>query len=110
MELAQWFLIGVLFSGIVMGLSYLSMVARLAWWGWVGMIGGAFALLFGLGWAGASFLEGIAQSGAMGLLFFSGSGVLVMLLSWRYGRRGDRIRQPDGRHAQHGSVESGRPR
>jgi hypothetical protein len=41
-------------------------------------------VLFGIGWAGASFLEGIAQSGAMALILFCGSGVVLMTLTWRY--------------------------
>jgi hypothetical protein len=41
-------------------------------------------VLFGIGWAGASFLEGIPQSGAMGLTLFSGGGVILMILTWRY--------------------------
>ena len=29
-------------------------------------------------------MEGIPQSGAMGLAIFSGSGVVLMTLTWRY--------------------------
>jgi hypothetical protein len=41
-------------------------------------------ILFGIGWAGASFMEGISQSGAMGLIFFCGPGVVMMILIWRF--------------------------
>lgn len=84
MELLQWFLLGVLFTLSVLGLAYLSIVVRLKWYTWAGLIAGVFAILFGFAWAGASFLEGIAQSGAMGLLLFSGGGVLLLVLVWRY--------------------------
>ena len=84
MELAQWFLMGVLFTIGVFGLAYLSLLVKLKWYTWVCLFIGVVAILFGIGWAGASFLEGIAQSGAMALMLFSGSGIILMVLTWRY--------------------------
>jgi len=84
MELFQWFCMGVLFTLSVLGLSYLSVIVRLKWYAWAGLAAGAMMILFGIGWAGASFLEGIAQSGAMALILFCGSGVVLMTLTWRY--------------------------
>jgi hypothetical protein len=84
MELMQWFFMGVLFTVGVFGLAYLSLLVRLKWYTWACLIIGIVAMLFGVGWAGASFLEGIAQSGAMGLMIFSGVGLILMLLTWRY--------------------------
>ena len=84
MELVQWFLLGVLFTLSVQALAFLSVNVRLQWYTWAGLIAGVFGVLFGLAWAGASFLEGIAQSGAMGLIFFSGTGVLIIVLVARY--------------------------
>lgn len=84
MELVQWFFLGILFTLSVLGLAYLSTIVRLEWYTWAGLIVGALAVLFGLAWAGASFLEGIPRSGALGLLFFSGGGVILMVLVWRY--------------------------
>ena len=84
MELLQWFVLGVLFTLSVFALAYLSMIVRLQWYTWAGLIAGVFAVLFGIAWAGASFLEGIAQSGALGLILFSGGGVILMVLVWRY--------------------------
>ena len=84
MELMQWFFMGVLFTVGVFGLSYLSLVARLKWYTWACLITGIVAILFGIGWAGGSFMEGVAQSGAMGLMIFSGGGLILMLLTWRY--------------------------
>ena len=84
MELAQWFFMGVLFTVGVFGLSYLSLIVSLKWYTWASLIIGVIAILFGIGWAGASFMEGIAQSGAMGLMIFSGGGLVLILLTWRY--------------------------
>lgn len=84
MELMQWFFMGVLFTVGVFGLSYLSLLVKLQWYTWACLIIGILAILFGIGWAGGSFLEGIAQSGAMGLMIFSGGGLILMLLTWRY--------------------------
>jgi hypothetical protein len=84
MELMQWFFMGVLFTLSVFGLAYLSTVVRLEWYTWVSLITGVILVLFGIGWAGASFMEGIPQSGAMSLVFFCGSGVVLMVLTWRF--------------------------
>jgi len=80
----QWFFMGVLFTLSVFGLAYLSIVVTLQWYAWAGLIVGTIMVLFGIGWAGASFMEGIPQSGAMGLSLFSGGGVVLMILTWRY--------------------------
>jgi len=80
----QWFFMGVLFTVGVFGLSYLSLVVKLKWYTWACLITGIVAILFGIGWAGGSFLEGVAQSGAMGLMIFSGGGLILMLLTWRF--------------------------
>lgn len=84
MELMMFFFMGVLFTLAVIGLAYLSILVRLPWHAWVTLITGAVLILFGIGWAGSSFLEGIAQSGAMALILFSGTGLLAMILTWRF--------------------------
>jgi len=84
MEHMQWFFMGVLFTLSVLGFAYLSVVVTLKWYTWVGLITGAILVLFGIGWAGASFLEGISQSGALALILFSGGGLILMILTWRY--------------------------
>lgn len=83
MELMQWFFMGVLFTVSVFALAYLSTVVSVPWYAWSGLIVGVILILFGIGWAGASFLEGYPQSGSMGLAIFSGSGVVLMTLTWR---------------------------
>ena len=84
MELMQWFFMGVLFTVGVFGLSYLSLRVKPKWYAWAGLIIGIVAILFGIGWAGGSYLEGVAQSGSMGLMIFSGGGLILMLLTWRF--------------------------
>ena len=84
MELAQWFFMGVLFTVSVFAFAYLSLLVKLKWYTWASLFTGVVAILFGIGWAGGSFLEGIAQSGAMALMLFSGSGLILMVLTWRY--------------------------
>ena len=84
MELAQWFFMGVLFTVSVFAFAYLSLLVKLKWYTWASLFTGVVAILFGIGWAGASFIEGIAQSGAMAFMFFTGTGLIMMVLTWRY--------------------------
>jgi hypothetical protein len=85
MELMQWFFMGVLFTVGVFGMAYLSLLVKLKWYTWASLITGIALILFGIGWAaGASFLEGVPQSGSMALMFFCGGGLILMLLTWRY--------------------------
>ncbi len=83
MELIQWFTMGILFTLGVQGFAYVSTKIDFPWYAWAIAITGGVLILFGIGWAGASFFEGIAQSGAMGLIFFSLVGVVMIVLSWR---------------------------
>jgi hypothetical protein len=84
MEQMQWFLMGVLFTLSVFALAWLSVIVKLQWYVWGGMITGVLLILFGIGWAGASFMEGISQSGAMALIIFCSSGIVMIILLWRY--------------------------
>ena len=84
MELIQWFLMGVIFTLAVQAFAYLSIKVKLPWYAWAIKITGAVMILFGIGWSGASFFEGIAQSGSMGLVFFCLPGVILIILSWRW--------------------------
>jgi hypothetical protein len=59
-------------------------LVKLKWYTWASLFTGVVAILFGIGWAGASFLEGIAQSGAMALMLFTGAGLIIMVLTWRF--------------------------
>ncbi len=83
MQLIQWFCFGILFTLMVQGLAYLSIKISLALWVWGGLIIACLLILFGIAWAGASFVEGVAQSGAMALICFSGPGVLILSFLWK---------------------------
>lgn len=84
MEILIGIFIGVLMTLSVVALAYLSIRVKLQWYTWASLITGVVAVLFGIGWLWASFLEGYPQSGSMGLVLFSGAGVLMMVLTWRY--------------------------
>ncbi len=84
MEGMQWFLLGVLFTLCVFGFAYASVRVKAPWYAWTVLIGGAFLVLFGLAWAGSSFIEGVPTSGAMALTLFTGPGIIAMTLAWRY--------------------------
>lgn len=84
MELFQWFCMGVMFTLSVQAIAYLSVIATLKWYTYACLILGCSAVLFGFGWAGASFLEGISQSGSMALVLFCGSGLVLITLTWRF--------------------------
>jgi hypothetical protein len=75
---------GVLFTVSVFALAWLSVIVKLQWYIWSGMITGVLLILFGIGWAGASFLEGISQSGSMALIFFCSPGIVMIILLWRF--------------------------
>ncbi len=83
MQLILWFCLGILFTLMVQGFAYLSLKVTLKWWVWGASFIAAVTILFGLAWASASFEEGVAQSGALALIFFCGSGVLLLIWLWR---------------------------
>ncbi|RTR39209.1 hypothetical protein EKG38_09840 [Shewanella canadensis] len=84
MQLLQWFLMGIMFTLGSIGVAYLSTKVKMPWYGWSTVIIGSILVLFGIGWSGASFLEGVAQSGAMALMLMSMPGVLMVVLAYRY--------------------------
>jgi hypothetical protein len=84
MEILMGFFIGVLAMMSVIALAYLSILVRLEWYTWSSLITGVIAVLFGIGWLWASFLEGYPQSGSLGLIVFSGAGVVMLVLTWRF--------------------------
>lgn len=84
MELLQWFTMGIMFTLASLGVAQLSIKVKMPWYGWAIVIVGCILILFGFGWAGASFLEGISQSGALALMLMSMPGVLMVVLAVRY--------------------------
>ena len=84
MESIQWFVLGVLFTLCVFGFAYASIRVKAPWYAWGALIGGAFLVMFGIAWAGSSFVEGMPTSGALGLTLFTGPGIAAMTLAYRY--------------------------
>lgn len=84
MEILIGFFLGVLAMTGVIALAYLSIVVKLEWYTWSSLLTGVIAVLFGIGWLWASFLEGYPQSGSLGLIVFSGAGVVILVLTWRF--------------------------
>jgi hypothetical protein len=84
MESIQWFLLGVLFTLFVFGFAYASIRVKAQWYVWAVLIGGAFMVMFGIAWAGSSFVEGYPSSGALGLTLFTGPGIVAMVFAYRY--------------------------
>ena len=84
MEILIGFFLGVLAMTGAIALAYLSIVVRLQWYTWSSLVTGVIAVLFGIGWLWASFLEGYPQSGSLGLIVFSGAGVVILVLTWRF--------------------------
>ncbi|WP_035415868.1 hypothetical protein [Ferrimonas kyonanensis] len=83
MELLEFFIMGMLFTLGVLGLAYLSVRVQMPALAWAGMITGALIFLFGIGWAGSSFIEDVPQSGSLGLAVFCMPGLLLMAFIWR---------------------------
>ena len=84
MESIQWFVLGVLLTLCVFGFAYASIRVKAPWYAWAALIGGAFLVIFGIAWAGSSFVEGVFRSGALGLTLFTGPGIVAMVLAYRY--------------------------
>ena len=84
MEQMQWFFMGVLFTVSVFALAYLSMLVKLHWFAWIGLVSGVVTILFAIGWVGASYMEGYPQSGAIAMTLFGGAGLIILTMTWRY--------------------------
>ena len=84
MESLQWFCLGAISMMSAMAMVYVHMVVQPKWYTIPLLILGVVMVLFGVAWAGSSLIEGYPQSSALGLTFFSGPGVILLLLTWRH--------------------------
>lgn len=84
MEALQWFSLGVISMLAINGMVYAQQVIRLKWYTLPLLLIGVLDMLFGIAWCGSSFIEGYPQSGAMGLSIFTGSGLLLIVMTWRH--------------------------
>ena len=74
--------------GLITGLSVFAGVELhkrydINWLGWSGLVLGEFLILFCIAWSTASIFEGVPRAASMGLLMFGGTGLVVLLLTWR---------------------------
>ena len=74
--------------GLITGLSVFAGVELhkrydINWLGWSGLVLGEFLILFCIAWSTASIFEGVPRAASMGLLMFGGSGLVIMVLTWR---------------------------
>ncbi len=83
MEALQWFCLGVISMMVATGMVYVHMVVRPRWFTVPLLVLGVVLILFGVAWAGSSLIEGYPRSSALGILFFSGPGILIVVLTWR---------------------------
>jgi hypothetical protein len=79
-----WLGIGLVVGLNLLAYSELSQRLELDWKGWGGLLAGEALVLFCVAWSAASLAEGEPRAASMGLIFFGGSGVLVLVLSWRF--------------------------
>lgn len=84
MEALQWFCLGVLSMFAAVAMVYGHMVVKPKWYAMPTIVAGFVLVLFGIAWAGSSLIEGYPQSSALGLMFFTGPGLIIMILTWRY--------------------------
>ena len=78
----MWFLIGILTALAVVACIRLRK-AGANWKTFLPGIAGVLLFLFGIAWSISSAIEQEPQSAAMGLVFFSIPGILLMLLGYR---------------------------
>ena len=79
----MWFM-----TGLIVGLSVLAGLElnkrfSINGLGWTGLVLGEFLLLFCIAWSTASVAEGVPRAASMGLILFGGSGLVVLVLTWR---------------------------
>lgn len=80
----QWFSMGIITMLAINVMIYVHNVINLKWYTLPLLLGALVDILVGIGWCWSSYLEGYAQSGAMGLTLFCGSGILIIIMTWRH--------------------------
>ncbi|SDJ70671.1 hypothetical protein SAMN04488540_11222 [Ferrimonas sediminum] len=80
----QWYLMGMLTVVAWNAVSSIGARYWLDWRAYLGLAASAALVWLTIGWSWASFAEGEAQSGAMGLMIFGLGGLLTLSCTWRY--------------------------
>jgi hypothetical protein len=76
-----WYILGVLTGAVAYSLYLISRKNTLNWLLWSGLIAGSALILFSIGWAVGSVLEGVPRAASMGILLFGLSGVVILTLT-----------------------------
>ena len=79
----MWFIVGLITGVSVFVAAELHKRFDIDWRGWVGLALGEFLVLFCIAWSTASVFEGVPRAASMGLLMFGGTGLIVLVLTWR---------------------------
>ena len=79
----MWFSVGLITGLSVFAFVELHKRFDLNWLGWAGLLLGEFLILFCIAWSTASVFEGVPRAASMGLLMFGGSGLVILVLTWR---------------------------
>jgi hypothetical protein len=79
----MWFVLGLIVGLSVLGGMEVHKRFDLDWRAWSGLLLGEFLVLFCIAWSVASMAEGVPRAASMGLLLFGGSGLVVLVLTWR---------------------------
>ena len=79
----MWFSVGLITGLSVFAAAELHKRFDIDWLGWSGLVLGEFLILFCIAWSTASVFEGVPRAASMGLLMFGGSGLVVLILTWR---------------------------
>jgi len=78
----MWFIIGLMVAFLAIG-GYKLWKQGANWKTFLPSIVGALLFLFGVAWSVSSAIEGEPQSAAMGLVFFSIPGILLVLVGYK---------------------------
>lgn len=79
----MWYLMGMLTMGAVWWYTHLSKHYQINWVTNLALVTVFGILWMCIGWSWASFAEGEAQSGAMGLVCFGLPAVILLNLTWQ---------------------------
>lgn len=77
-----WILFGVAMSGSILFL-YTTLKDKLTVTTWITSIVGLIAVFFGLAWMISSIIENEMRAAAMGLMIFTGFGVILLIITVR---------------------------
>ncbi len=78
-----FFTLGVLTTLGVIGLVYYNRSFTIKWYSWILAVLGLLLLVFSIAWFFSGIMEGVAQAGALGLVFFGIPALLLLFITRR---------------------------